>query len=83
MNVVKDIQNLIQLIHSRDEIIVFPIGAEGQQLLDFLRYTNFLNRVCCIAAPKVEGDNTEQRIIHEVPNFRKNRSLRDERRNLF
>ncbi len=67
MNVVKDIQNLIQLIHSRDEIIVFPIGAEGQQLLDFLRYTNFLNRVCCIAAPKVEGDNTEQRIVHEVP----------------
>ena len=67
MNVVKDIQSFIQLIHSREEVIVFPIGVEGQQLLDFLRYTNFLHRVCCIAALKVEGNNTEQRCIHEVP----------------
>ena len=67
MNVVKDLNNLIQLIHSREEVIVFPIGAEGQQLLDFLRYTNFLGRVCCIAAPQVAGDNTEQRTVHEVP----------------
>ena len=63
MNVVKDLQNLIQLMHSRDEVIVFPVGGEGQQLLDFLRYTNFLHRVCCIAA--TGGD--AQRFIHEVP----------------
>ena len=67
MNVIKDIQSLIQLIHSREEVIVFPIGAEGQQLLDFLRYTNFLQRVCCIAAPQVDGNNTRQDFIHEVP----------------
>ena len=67
MNIVKDIQKLIGLIHSREEVIVFPIGAEGQQLLDFLRYTNFLGRVCCIAAPQVAGDNTAQNCIHEVP----------------
>ena len=60
LNVVKDIQSLIQLIHSREEVIVFPIGEEGQQLLDFLRYTNFLGRVCCIAAPQVAGNNAEQ-----------------------
>ena len=67
MNAVKDIQSLIQLIHSRDEIIIFPIGGEGRQLLDFLRYANFLHRVCCIAAPKVDGNSTRQDFIHEVP----------------
>lgn len=67
MNVVKDLPSLIQLIHSREEVIVFPIGNEGQQFLDLLRYTNFLNRICCIAAPEVAGNNTEQKFIHEVP----------------
>ncbi len=67
MNVVKDLQDLIQLMHSREEVIVFPIGGEGQQLLDLLRYTNLLQRVCCIAAMEVAGNNTEQKFIHEIP----------------
>lgn len=66
MNIVKDLQSLIQLMHSQNEVIIFPIGGEGQQLLDFLRYTNFLNRVCCIAAPEVHG-GVEQKFIYEVP----------------
>lgn len=66
MNVVKDLRNLIQLMHSHNEVIVFPIGGEGQQLLDFLRYANFLERVCCIAATEV-ASGVEQKFIHEVP----------------
>ena len=66
MNVVKDLQSLIQLMHSHNEVIVFPIGGEGQQLLDFLRYANFLERVCCIAATEVVS-GVEQKFIHEVP----------------
>ena len=66
MNVVKDLQSLIQLMHSHNEVIIFPISGEGQQLLDFLRYADFLNRVCCIAATKVDG-GVEQKFIHEVP----------------
>ena len=66
MNVVKDLQSLIQLMHSRDEVIIFPVGAEGQTALDFFRYTNLLHRVCCIATPAVAG-GVAQTFIHEVP----------------
>ena len=65
MNVVKDLQSLIQLMHSRDEVIIFPVGAEGQTALDFFRYTNLLNRVCCIAVPEILG-GVAQQFIHEV-----------------
>lgn len=66
MKVVKDLMNLIQLMHSYNEVIIFPIGGEGQQLLDFLRYADFLNRVCCIAATEVP-DGTTQKFIHDLP----------------
>lgn len=67
MNVVKDLNNLVQLMHSREEVIIFPVGVEGQTALDLFRFSNLINRVCCIAATQVEGNNTAQHFIHELP----------------
>lgn len=66
MNVVKDLQSLIQLLHVRKEVIIFPMGVAGQQLLDLLRYANFLKKVCCVAAAQVEG-GFAQKFNHELP----------------
>ena len=67
MNVVKDLNSLVGLLHTeRGEVIVFPVGAEGQMALDFFRYSNLMHRVCCIAAPAVP-DGTTQQFVHEVP----------------
>ena len=66
VNYVDNLNALIQLIHSREEVIIFPLGGEGQQLLDFLRYSNFLNRICCIAAPQVKL-GFKQDFIHGKP----------------
>ena len=66
INYVDNLNQLIQLIHSREEVIIFPIGGEGQILLDFMRYANLLDRVACIAAPQVEN-GVAQKFVHEVP----------------
>ena len=71
MEILKDISALLQFFNSsdqiRDEVIIFPIDEGGYQLLEFLHYTNFLRKVCCVAAPKVGIDNTEQKFSHELP----------------
>ena len=66
MNIIKSLQDLINVLHIRDEVIVFPIGNEGQALLDFFKYTNFLRRVCCIASPQDNGE-FPQRFVNELP----------------
>ena len=47
-------------------MIVLPSGNEGQSLLDFLKYTNFLPCVCCIASTQDTGE-IPQRFVNELP----------------
>ena len=63
---IENLNQLIQLIHSREEVIIFPIGVEGQMLLDLLRYVNLLDRIACIAVPQV-NNGYEQRFFHGIP----------------
>lgn len=68
MNFLKDLDSLLKIMRSREEIIIFPNGAEGNQLLDFLRFTDWIKRVCCVASPQIGGFfDMAQQFVHEVP----------------
>ena len=67
INYIENLNQFIQVIHSYREVILFPVGAEGNTLLDFLQYTNLTERFCCIATEKVQGNNTQQVFSHSLP----------------
>ena len=68
MNYVDNVNDFVQLIHSYDEVILFPLGGEGFITLEYLRYSNFIGRICCVAAGKVDPvDNTMQKFDHFLP----------------
>lgn len=57
---------LIRLINSREEVIVFPVGEEGERFLELLKYFGTLNKISCIADIEVEN-GFKQGFIHGVP----------------
>ena len=68
MNYIGTANDFLQFTQSYEEIILFPLGNEGYFTLEFLRYTNQIERICCITADKVDGvDNTLQVFNHFLP----------------
>ena len=56
----------MSLINSREEVIVLPIGGEGQRFLELFKYFGIINKISCIAAFKVKG-GFKQSFMHEIP----------------
>ena len=68
MNYIEDANDFLQLIQTYDEVILFPLGNEGYVTLEFLKYANQLERICCVAADRVDDfDNTLQRFNNFLP----------------
>ena len=61
-----NLDGLIRLINSREEVIIFPVGEEGERFLELLKYFGTLNKISCIAAIEVEN-GFKQDFIHGVP----------------
>ena len=61
----KNLGELIDTLHAYMEVIVFPLGYEGDVLLDYLKYSNLLHRVCCLAAIKTGRVENTGQIIHK------------------
>lgn len=68
LNYILDTNDFIRIIHNHDEVILFPLGVEGNTTLDFLRYTNYIDRICCIASIKNDDlNNVAQKLDHDLP----------------
>ena len=68
MNYIEDANDFLRLIQTYDEVILFPLGNEGYVTLEFLKYANQLERICCVAADRVDDfDNTLQRFNNFLP----------------
>lgn len=68
MNYIENANDFLRLIHSYDEVILFPLGSEGYVTLEFLRYTNQIEHICCVATDRVDiVDNTLQKFEHFLP----------------
>lgn len=67
INYFKDLQQIIQSLHSYKEVVVFPFADEGIQFLEYLKYANLSERVCCTATPKDDFDNTVQAFYESIP----------------
>lgn len=68
MNYIENVNDFLGLINSYEEVILFPLGNEGPATLEFLRYTNQIERICCITTGRVdEVDNTLQRFNFSLP----------------
>ena len=59
---VKNLSNFINLISGYKENIIFPLAGwqGGNIVLDYLNYTNNIEKICCIAAEQVQDDIQEQ-----------------------
>ena len=64
---VDDLNALLKTWRSYRDVIVFPVGGEGNRFLDFMRYTDRLGRVLCVATPA--GSN-KQYFDHNLPVMR-------------
>ena len=59
MKVVLDLSSLYNMINEHQEVILFPLGGEGNNLVELFRYMGFLetHRICCIATSKLPHEN--------------------------
>ena len=60
---IKDLNVLLKTLQ-RGEVVIFPSGAEGRTLLDFLHYTGRLGPIRCVAAEKGTSANN---FVHNLP----------------
>ena len=56
----QDLQQLIEIMHTYKEVIVYPFDNAGNQFLEYLKYSNLLEKVCCLATETVGNLNTQQ-----------------------
>lgn len=68
MAYIDDLESFIKLLHSYKENIIFPVqGWIGTNaVLDYLKYSEQLNRICCIAAESVRND-FEEKFSYDLP----------------
>ncbi len=64
---VDTLENFIDVINQADELLLFPIGNEGTLTLNFLQYTELINKFACVVAITVEGNNTNQKFFVTLP----------------
>lgn len=68
LNYILDTNDFIRIIHNHDEVILFSSGEEGNATLNFLRYANYIDRICCIASIKNDDiNNVAQKLDHDLP----------------
>ena len=86
VNIVRDLQSLIQLMHSQNEVIIFPIGGEGLYMVR--RETALKNKmrygekVCFLYADAVEKVDVNYPDDFELANFLA-AGIREKERELF
>ena len=66
MNVFRDIESLYKAINTTQECVIVPIGNEGSNLIEMIRYMNASYRITCIANLKLPNPNM-QKFIHAIP----------------
>ncbi len=71
MNFFKDLNSLYSAMNSFQEVIIFPLGVEGQNLIELIRYMNATYRITCIAVPKLPNENARQ-LVHTIPTIQLN-----------
>ena len=59
---IKTIEQLLEIIRSYREILIYPLGNEGNRFLDYLKYKNLIGKISCIA---VESAG----IFNNIPQF--------------
>ena len=66
---IENATEFIQLIYKHDEAILFANGAEEKYVtLEFLKYTNALERICCITKERVDiFNNVFQNFEYSLP----------------
>ena len=48
------------------ELVLYPLGNEGNAVVELFKYTEVIQRFCCIAVSRL-ANNNERRFIHKVP----------------
>lgn len=77
MKVIVNLDSLYKLIYSNQENVLYPVGAEGNAVVDLLRFTGIFEsqvlqthwmtqRITCIATPKLVNENA-QMFMHGIP----------------
>lgn len=66
-NSFSSIKNFIEVIKSHSEVIVYPVGDLGNNVLDYFQYADLLKVFCCVAVKETLNNNAEQKISHHLP----------------
>ena len=65
---IESAKEFLELIYKHEEVILCAEGVEKNITLEFLKYTNFLNRICCLTTERVDPyQNTLQNFDHALP----------------
>lgn len=65
---IESAKEFLELIYKHEEVILCAEGVEKNITLEFLKYTNFLNRICCLTTERVDPyQNTLQNFDHDLP----------------
>lgn len=68
MNQIASANDLIKITQTSEEIVLFPLGVEGDVTLEYLQYTNLIKRICCLATFTADSlNNTAQKFDHGLP----------------
>ena len=66
LNFFKNLQTVYDTIISNQEVVLFPMGEEGQLVMNLFKYTGIIYKVSCITAAKLMHINARQ-FFHTVP----------------
>ena len=61
-----NLKSVYNVINANQELVLYPIGNEGQMVMELFKYMGIIHRFCCIAIQKLMNDN-EQRFLYRVP----------------
>lgn len=65
---IESAKEFIELIYKHDEVLLCTEGEEKTITLEFLKYTNSINRVCCLVKERVDHfSNIAQKFDYSLP----------------
>ena len=66
LNIFPNLKSVYDVINTNQELVLCPIGDEGNIALELFKYTGIIHRFCCIAVPKLRNDNARM-FFHGIP----------------
>ena len=68
MKVIPNSATLFGIVNNNQEVILYPSGKEGNNVIDLFRFMSFFQhqKICCIAVSKMVNENSRH-FVYQAP----------------